>query len=114
MQDSRIRHVVALFAGLALLLSASVLQAGAKVKVKGDVESVAEQIEGAFQELEIDSSDIEVSQGHATAVGKARSGARVTVSVNHSGDDECEVSVSSESPTDPDIEARFLRMMQSR
>ena len=111
----RIIHYL-LIAGLAVSLGlfTSGVFAGTKVKVKGDVEAVAEQVDEAFNELEIHKQDGEVKDDWARASGKAKSGARVTVAVNTAGDDECEVTVSSESPTDPDIEERFLRMMQSR
>lgn len=111
----RLSHTVLIILSTALvMLGAANLEAGTKVKVKGGVEEVAEQVDNAFQELEITTADSEVTDKWARTVGKAKSGARVTVAVNHTGDDECEVSVSSESPEDEDIEQRFLRMMESR
>ena len=106
-----VRLSAALLAVLLLLLAASV-QAG--VKIKGSVEDLAEQADNAFVELNIDDADFSVSHASATGVGKAPSGARVTVSINHVAEEECEVSVSSASPEDPEIEQRFLRLMQSR
>lgn len=99
---------------LALVFVAPGLLAGSKVKVKGDVEEVAGDIEGAFEELEITPDEATVTTTWAKATGKARSGARVTVAVNTLGEDECEVSIDSDSPADPEVEERFLRLMQSR
>ena len=112
-KTTRFRLVPTLVASILLLLAADLL-AGTKVKVKGDVEEVAEQVEKTFEELEITTADSSVNSDWARAVGKAKSGSRVTVAVSHAGDDECEVSISSDSPADPDIEERFLRLMQSR
>lgn len=114
MHHQHARHLIIILLAAGLLLGASGLFAGTKVKVKGDVDTVAEQVEEAFENLEITASDTEKYKDWARTVGKAKSGARVTVAVNQAGDDECELSVSSESPEDPDIEQRFLRMMQSR
>ena len=94
------------------LLEEASAQAG--VKIKGSVEAVAEQADNAFTELQIDDADFTVSHAYATGVGKAPSGARVTVSIDHVGEEECEVSVSSATPKDTEIEQRFLRLMQSR
>jgi hypothetical protein len=94
-----------------LLLCTLAAPVYAGVKVKGDVDQVAEQVEQAFEELEIETAESSRDVDRAMAVGKARSGARVMVSVEHLGDDECELSVSTD---DQDIEARFLRLMQTR
>jgi hypothetical protein len=94
-----------------LLLCTLAAPVYAGVKVKGDVDQVAEQVEQAFEELEIETAESSRDVDRAMAVGTARSGARVMVSVEHLGDDECELSVSTD---DQDIEARFLRLMQTR
>lgn len=101
-------------AGLVLLLTTTILYAGSKIHVKGDVETVAREVETVFQELDIHASESTLTPAQATAIGKAKSGSRVKVWVSHAGEDECEVSVSSESPADPDIEERFLRLMRTR
>lgn len=106
--------ITTLCLALLLALSSTGLQAGTKVKVKGDVESVSEQVNQAFETLEIEQADASRNSDHAMAVGKSRSGTRVTVAVNRAGDEDCEVTVSSDSPSDPEIEERFLRLMQSR
>ena len=101
-------------AALLLWFAAGELPAGTGVKVQGDVEEVTGQVEKAFGELRIVPADTSLGPDHALAVGKAGSGAKITVWVNRSGDDECEVSVATESPQDTDIEERFLRLMRTR
>lgn len=83
----------------------------AGVKVKGDLDEVAEQVEQVFEELEIETAESSMDLDRATTIGNARSGARVMVSVEHSGEDECELSVATD---DREVEERFLRLMQTR
>lgn len=104
-------QVLALAAALAL---AGGVQAGTKVKVEGDVDQVTEQVEGAFEALSVEADTAERNESGTVMRGKTRSGARLTVAVKPAGDDECELTVSSESPEDPEIEERFLRLMSSR
>lgn len=99
---------------LPVLLLAADLYAGAKVKVKGTVEDVVTRMDGAFDELELEAADKRVDDGWASAVGKDGSGTRLKVAVTRVGEDECEIEISGESPDDAEIEARFLRLMQSR
>lgn len=95
----------------ALLLCGLAAPVFAGVKVSGDVEEVAEQVEQAFEELDIETAETSRDMERAMTVGKARSGARVMVSVEHVGEDECELSVTTD---DEDVEQRFLRLMQTR
>ncbi len=97
-----------------LALTASAAAGSQKATVSGDVENVAKQVEGAFKQLNISTGDAAVNKAFAMAVGESESGSRVTVSINATGDDECEVSITSDSPEDPDIEERFIRLMKSR
>lgn len=99
---------------LPILLLTGNLQAGATVKVKGDVKDVVEKVDVAFDELELDSQLIQVEDSWAEAVGMNTRGARLTVAVKRLDDDECEVEISGEPGEEDDIEERFLRLMQSR
>lgn len=101
---------------LALLfaLVAPALQAGSKVKVKGDIEEVTRQVEGALTELSIEQGDLVKTESQAVTRGKTRSGGKLTVAVNSLGDAECEVEISTETPRNREIEERFLRLMSSR
>lgn len=99
---------------LAMLLSSAGLLAGTRVNVEGDLQTVTEQVENTFRELDIDAEGLAVTPEAATAIGRSRAGSRVTVAVQRKDDRECEVTITSESPADPEIEKRFLRMMQVR
>jgi hypothetical protein len=112
--SSRLPVFCSLLIAAILLFPTGTMAGSQKAKVKGNVQEVAVQVEEAFEELEIDQADSAVTAAYAMTVGKAKSGARVTVSVNGSGDDECEITVTSDSPTDPELEKRFLMLMQSR
>jgi len=96
---------------MALVLSWLVAPVFAGVRIEGEVEEVAEQVEQAFDELEIETSETHLEPNRAMAVGQARSGARLMVSVENVGEDECELSITAD---DDDIEERFLRLMQAR
>lgn len=114
MNDKRNIFRPALLPALLLCLLAGPLLAGTEARVPGEVDQVSEQVKDVFDELQIDTSGSTLAADHSLTIGKARSGARVLVSVEHSGEQECKVKVSTEAPADPDIEARFMRLMQAR
>ena len=98
---------------LAGFLTAPLL-AGTEVTVRSQDQQDIEQVEQAIDELELEAARATPAQDHALAVGQARSGARVVASVEHGSDGSCTLDPGAESAEDQGIEARFLRLMQTR
>ena len=97
-----------------MLVFSTALSAETKVKIKGDVDEVTEQVEGAFTEMDVKQDDKVRTKTYSMTRGKAASGAELTVEVNRSSESECEITVSAKDAGDSDVEARFLRLMSSR
>lgn len=86
------------------------LLAGTEVTVRTEDKQGVEQVGQAPDEMGLEAAQATPAEDHALAVSQARSGARILASV----ESECRLSVNTESPEDQDVEARFLRLMQTR
>lgn len=114
MRNNAVNRVTRLGLVLACLFLAGQLHAGSKVKVEGSVEDVTVQVDKALKELKLETAEAEKKDGWARASGKNAKGERWEVAINRLNDKECEVQLTGDATADANVEARFLRLMQSR
>ena len=90
------------------------LLAGTEVTVRTEDKQGVEQVGQALDEMGLEAAQATPAEDHALAVSQARSGARVLASAEQGSDGKCPLGTDTESPEDQDVEARFLRLMQTR
>jgi hypothetical protein len=104
----------ALLVALACSLFSGPLLAGTEVRVKVKADEVGEPAEPVLDEIQIGSEPVVLAEDHALAAATTRSGARVLASVEHHDRTDCELAAAEATDDEHDIEARFLRLMQTR
>lgn len=83
-----------------------------KGTIDGPIKTVLTATETAFEELDIQLVDSTSAFVYAMAVGKAATGSRLVVSIHVADKNQSTVTITSDTPKDPELEQKLLESIQ--